>query len=63
MKIITILISLILGFSIWYLLGWFVSNESNMFLWPMYGKITYIFLSYVSANTIANILDDDLKYD
>jgi hypothetical protein len=59
MKIIIILISLILGFSIWYFLGWFISNEPNMFLWPLYGKITYIFLSYVAANTIANILEND----
>jgi hypothetical protein len=59
MKIIIILISLILGFSIWYLLGWFVSNEPDMFQWPLYGKITYIVLSYIAANAIADILEND----
>lgn len=60
MKIITIIVSLILGFSIWYLLGWFVSNEYNMFLWPAYGKLIYIFLSCAAANGIAEVLDDNL---
>jgi hypothetical protein len=40
-------------------LGWFVSNEPDMFQWPLYGKITYIVLSYIAANAIADILEND----
>lgn len=46
-KTFQFLISFILGFGFWFLLGWFISSEIYLFAWPMYGKITYLFLSFI----------------
>jgi hypothetical protein len=53
-KIIFILIiSVILGFGFWYLIGWFLSNEPNLFLWPWYAKVLYLMFGSSTAGAIA----------
>jgi hypothetical protein len=53
-KIIFILIiSVILGFGFWYLIGWFLSNEPNLFLWPWYSKVLYLMFGSSTAGAIA----------
>jgi hypothetical protein len=53
-----LLLSLILGFGIWYIMFWFLLSESNMFMWPLFSKVIYILLSFVSASGIAENLDN-----
>ena len=53
-----LLLSLILGFGIWYIIFLFLLNESNMFMWPLFSKVIYIILSFVSASGIAENLDN-----
>ena len=51
-----LLLSLILGFGIWYIMFWFLLNESNMFIWSTFSKVIYITLSFLSASGIAENL-------
>ena len=53
-----LLLSLILAFGIWYIIFLFLLNESNMFMWPLFSKVIYILLSFVSASGIAENLDN-----
>jgi hypothetical protein len=53
-----LLLSLILAFGIWYIIFLFLLNESNMFMWPLFSKVIYIILSFVSASGIAENLDN-----
>jgi zinc transporter ZupT len=56
--LLTLLLSLILAFGIWYIMFWFLLNESNMFMWSLFSKVIYIILSFVSASGIAENLDN-----
>lgn len=45
--------TLFLGAGILYLIGWFLSNEANIMLWPAYGKFFYlliVFFGYVHSD-------------
>jgi hypothetical protein len=53
-----LLLSLILAFGIWYIMFWFLLNESNMFMWSLFSKVIYITLSFLSASGIAENLDN-----
>lgn len=44
--------SLIIGFGVWYLIFWFVSAESNLFIWGPWTKIFYLFLAVNSTGQI-----------
>ena len=44
-----LLLSLILGFGIWYLIFWFVSAESNLFVWGPWTKAFYLFFGFTST--------------
>jgi len=41
---------MVIGFGFWYLIGWFISSESDLLLWPWYGKLFYLLFSYQSTN-------------
>ena len=56
--LLTLLLSLILAFGIWYIIFLFLLNESNMFMWPLFSKVIYILLSFASASGIAENLDN-----
>ena len=56
--LLTLLLSLILAFGIWYIMFWFLLNESNMFMWPTFSKVIYLILSFLSASGIAENLDN-----
>ena len=53
-----LLLSLILAFGIWYIIFLFLLNESNMFMWPLFSKVIYLILSFLSASGIAENLDN-----
>lgn len=40
------IISSIIGSIILYLLGYFLSNQPNPLLWPVYGKIFYLIFEF-----------------
>ncbi len=48
----------VIGFLIaaflWYLAGYFISSESNLMLWPWYGKIFFIIILINMAKNIAD---------
>lgn len=50
--ILLLLMSLIIGFGVWYLIFWFVSAESNLFIWGPWTKIFYLFLAVNSTGQI-----------
>ena len=56
--LLTLLLSLILAFGIWYIIFLFLLNESNMFMWPLFSKVIYILLSFASASGIVENLDN-----
>lgn len=45
---IGILLAFIITFGVWYLVGWFLSNEINPLLWPTYGKIIFLIFATTS---------------
>ena len=57
--LLTLLLSLILAFGIWYIIFWFLLNESNMFIWSTFSKIIYIILSVIAASGIVENLDNE----
>ena len=44
----------IISFGFYYLLGWFISNEPNLFIWTTLGKIVYLILSGLMAFRFLN---------
>jgi len=48
--VLVFLLSMVIGFGFWYLIGWFISSESDLLLWPWYGKLFYLLFSYQSTN-------------
>ena len=57
--IFAILISFIFGFGFWYMIFWFLTNEPNLFLWPLATKIFYIVVSFLAFGGILTTLTDN----
>jgi len=53
----TILVILIV-FGMWYLIGWFLSNEMNPLLWSLYGKLAYLLVGFISSGGALNELSE-----
>lgn len=53
-SIIKFILITILVCGAWYLIGVFLSNEWNLFLWPWYGKIVYLIFA---ISTLGNAID------
>jgi len=51
-SILLLIISVLFGFGIWYVIFWFVSNESNLFMWHWVTKIVYLILSFAASEGI-----------
>lgn len=47
--ILLLIVSLIVGFGVWYLIFWFVSSEPNLFVWGWWIKILYLFFGFTSS--------------
>jgi hypothetical protein len=47
--ILILLLSLIIGFGFWYLIFWFVSSESNLFIWGPWTKAFYLIFGFTSS--------------
>jgi hypothetical protein len=44
-KITELILTFLISFGFYYLIGWFISNEPNLFIWSIFGKIVYLILS------------------
>ena len=58
--ILVITFATIIGFGLWYLIFWFVSNESNLFLWHPVAKIFYLMLGLASSTNIMNEINENI---
>ena len=47
-----LLLSFVFSFSMWYLIFWFVSAESNLFIWGPWTKVFYMFFGLMLSNKI-----------
>ena len=50
--IFLLLFSILIGFGLWYLVFWFLSNEPNLFQWHWASKIFYLLFAVSSSNGI-----------
>jgi len=44
-KISHLILAIVISFGFYYLVGWFISNEPNLFIWTTLGKVAYLLLS------------------
>jgi hypothetical protein len=49
-RLFVYLVCLIICSICWYLVGWFVSTESDIFNWAWWGKLIYVFIVAMSTN-------------
>jgi hypothetical protein len=49
-KLLIYLVCLVISGAWWYLIGWFLSSEGDIFTWPWWGKLIYVLAVTVSAN-------------
>ncbi len=54
--VLSIILGLIIGFGLWYLIGWFVSNQMNPLLCPWYGKIIYLIMGFLASDSMIDEL-------
>jgi len=47
-------LSMLLGFGMWYCIGWFLSNQENLMLWPWYGKLAFLAFGF---STFSSLID------
>jgi multisubunit Na+/H+ antiporter MnhE subunit len=50
--IFTLIAGFVVGFGVWYLIFWFVSNESDPFKWHWVTKILYLLVATSSVSSI-----------
>lgn len=60
-KITELTIAFIISFGVYYLIGWFISNEPNLFIWSIFGKIVYLILSGLMTFRILNVFGWEYK--
>jgi hypothetical protein len=44
-KSLHLTLAIVLSFGFYYIAGWFISNEPNLFIWSTLGKVVYLILS------------------
>lgn len=55
--VLLFILSIIIGFGFWYLIFWFISAESNLFVWGPWTKTFYLFFGFTSTGkTLEEIL-------
>ena len=55
--ILVLILSLIMGFGMWYLIFWFITSESNLFVWGPWTKGFYLFFGIASSGQILEELN------
>ena len=54
--LLSFFIGVVVGFGFWYLIFWFITNESNLFLWHWLTKTIYLVFSFSSLSGIISAL-------
>jgi hypothetical protein len=49
-SIIALILSLTIGFGLWYLVIWFISAESNLLAWEPWTKAFYLFFGLSASS-------------
>jgi hypothetical protein len=42
-------LSILIGFGFWYLIGFFLADEANPLKWSIFGKVVYLFASFITT--------------
>ena len=50
-----LILQILIMFTLYWLIGWFLSNQSNILFWPWYGKLIYLIFSVIG---IRNLIED-----
>lgn len=58
-RFIVLLFSFILIFGVYYVVGWFILNEKNAFIWPWWFKILYLLLAFASWGNLSDNLNEE----
>lgn len=58
-RLIVLLLSFILIFGVYYVVGWFILNEKNAFIWPWWFKVIYLLLSFASWGNLSDNLNEE----
>jgi len=62
-KVIQLILAFVISFGFYYLAGWFISNEPNLFIWSMVGKVVYLILSGLMIVRLLNEFGWEYKQD
>lgn len=58
-RFIVLLLGLLMILTFYYMIGWFILNEQNAFLWPWWVKIIYLILSLGSWGNFTDGIDKE----
>jgi hypothetical protein len=58
---INLILAFVISFGFYYLIGWFISNEQNLFFWTTFGKIVYLILSGLMMIRLLDFFDKQYK--
>lgn len=58
-RLIVLLFAFILIFGVYYVVGWFILNEKNAFIWPWWFKVSYLLLSFASWGNLSDNLNEE----
>jgi len=62
-KVIQLILAFGISLGFYYLAGWFISNEPNLFIWSMVGKVVYLILSGLMIVRLLNEFGWEYKQD
>jgi hypothetical protein len=60
-QVINLILAFVISFGFYYLIGWFISNEQNLFFWTIFGKIVYLILSGLMMIRLLDFFDKQYK--
>ena len=46
------------GYGAWYLIIWFLTNESNPFLWNLFPKVVFLIMGGLATNNIISHIEN-----
>jgi hypothetical protein len=59
LKVILIFITgILISFGFWYLIFWFITGESNLFVWYWLVKSLYLIFGFTSLSKVLEMLTD-----
>jgi hypothetical protein len=58
-RFITLLIGFLMIFFFYYVVGWFILNQPNAFIWPWWVKVLYLLISFASWGNFSEHLNDE----